>query len=326
MLTDAVFFHRLSAEACVKIFSEEAVHSGLDPGRLLAAIEDAFRSRYPHALIPLRTQMRLAEGVFLIMPCYDRQEHALGMKLITVLDRPATPDQKIQATYLVLDPASGKALASMPATYLTQLRTAAASAIATKYLAREDVRVLGIFGTGRQARSHLRILRLVRNFERFLVSGADHGQSVEFAQEMARELGAPVEAVYSRACASESDVLCTCTTATAPLFDGHLLRPGTHLNCIGAFQPNTREVDSVTVLRSRVVVDTYEGAFAEAGDLLMPMNEGVVTRGHILSDLHELVSRKKIVRRTAQEITLFKSVGVSLEDLAAAELVAGDPE
>jgi alanine dehydrogenase len=308
----------------VKTFTEEEVRTRLDAARLLAAIEEAFRGRYPHALIPLRTQMRLAEGVFLIMPCYDRQDRALGMKLITVLDNPPTPEQKIQATYLVLDPITGEPVASMSAAYLTDLRTAAASAVATKYLAREDVRVLGIFGTGRQARSHLRVLRLVRNFERFLVSGIDHGQSREFAQEMAREFGAPVEAVYSRACASESDVLCTCTTSKAPLFDGHLLRSGTHLNCIGAFQPNTREVDSVTVLRSRVVVDTYEGAFAEAGDLLIPMNDGVITRNHILADLHELVSRKKTVRRNPQEITLFKSVGVALEDLAAAEIVAAE--
>lgn len=305
----------------MKTLSEHDVKSRLDPASLLAAIEEAFRTRYPHALIPLRTQMRLAEGVFLMMPCYDRKDRALGMKLITVLDTPPTPEQKIQATYLVLDPATGEPVASMPAAYLTAVRTAAASAVATKYLAREDVRVLGIFGTGRQARSHLRVLRLVRNFERFLVSGVDHGQSVEFAEEMARELGAPVEAVYSRACASESDVLCTCTTSKTPLFDGHLLRPGTHVNCIGAFQPNTREVDSVTVLRSRVVVDTYEGAFAEAGDLLIPLNEGVITRNHILADLHEVVARKKTVRRNPQEITLFKSVGVALEDLAAAEIV-----
>lgn len=305
----------------MKTLSEHDVKSRLDPASLLAAIEEAFRTRYPHALIPLRTQMRLAEGVFLMMPCYDRKDRALGMKLITVLDTPPTPEQKIQATYLVLDPATGEPVASMPAAYLTAVRTAAASAVATKYLAREDVRVLGIFGTGRQARSHLRVLRLVRNFERFLVSGVDHGQSVEFAEEMARELGAPVEAVYSRACASESDVLCTCTTSKIPLFDGHLLRPGTHVNCIGAFQPNTREVDSVTVLRSRVVVDTYEGAFAEAGDLLIPLNEGVITRNHILADLHEVVARKKTVRRNPQEITLFKSVGVALEDLAAAEIV-----
>jgi ornithine cyclodeaminase/alanine dehydrogenase-like protein (mu-crystallin family) len=308
----------------VKTLTEEEVEARLDPGRLVSVIEEAFRSRYPYALIPLRTQMRLADGVFLIMPCYDRRRRALGMKLIMVLDNPRTPELKIQAMYLLLDANTGEPMAGMSAAHLTDLRTAAASAVATKYLAREDVRVLGIFGTGRQARSHLRLLRLARNFERFLVSGIDRGQSREFAEEMARELGAPVESVYSRACAAESDVLCTCTTSTTPLFDGHLLRPGTHLNCIGAFRPDTREVDSVTVLRSRVVVDTYEGAFAEAGDLLIPMSEGVITRTHILADLHELLIGMKVVRRDREQITMFKSVGVALEDLAAAELVVGE--
>jgi ornithine cyclodeaminase/alanine dehydrogenase-like protein (mu-crystallin family) len=308
----------------VKTLTEEEVEVRLDPGRLVGVIEEAFRSRYPYALIPLRTQMRLADGVFLIMPCYDRRRRALGMKLIMVLDNPPTPELKIQAMYLLLDANTGEPMAGMSAAHLTDLRTAAASAVATKYLAREDVRVLGIFGTGRQARSHLRLLRLARNFERFLVSGIDRGQSREFAQEMARELGAPVESVYSRACAAESDVLCTCTTSTTPLFDGHLLRPGTHLNCIGAFRPDTREVDSVTVLRSRVVVDTYEGAFAEAGDLLIPMSEGVITRTHILADLHELLMGMKVVRRDREQITMFKSVGVALGDLAAAELVVGE--
>lgn len=308
----------------MKTLTEEEVEARLDPGRLVSVIEEAFRSRYPYALIPLRTQMRLADGVFLIMPCYDRRRRALGMKLIMVLDNPRTPELKIQAMYLLLDANTGEPMAGMSAAHLTDLRTAAASAVATKCLAREDVRVLGIFGTGRQARSHLRLLRLARNFERFLVSGIDRGQSREFAQEMARELGAPVESVYSRACAAESDVLCTCTTSTTPLFDGHLLRPGTHLNCIGAFRPDTREVDSVTVLRSRVVVDTYEGAFAEAGDLLIPMSEGVVTRTHILADLHELLIGTKVVRRDREEITMFKSVGVALQDLAAAELVVGE--
>jgi ornithine cyclodeaminase len=302
--------------------TEDDVKAALDTPRVIAAIEDAFRDRYPATLMPVRTQMKLASGIFLIMPCYDREGHRLGMKLVMVVDTPTNPDQKLHATYLILDSATGHPTLSMPAAYLTEVRTAATSAVATKFLARDDVRVLGIFGTGRQARAHIYALRHVRNFQHFLVSGADPGRTREFAQEMARELSAPVESVYSRACASESDVLCTCTTSPTPLFDGHLLRPGTHLNLVGSFQPHTREVDDATVQRSRIVVDTFEGALAEAGDLLIPLNKGVINRHHILSDLHLLVSRKKIVRTRPDEITLFKSVGCALEDLATAELVA----
>jgi ornithine cyclodeaminase/alanine dehydrogenase-like protein (mu-crystallin family) len=306
----------------LKNLAESDVKAALNPERVIAAIEEAFRDRYPTTLMPIRTQMKLADGIFLVMPCYDRQARGLGIKMVMVVNNPAAPVEKLHATYLVLDPATGHPKLSMPAAYLTDIRTAAASAVATKFLAREDVRVLGVFGTGRQARAHLQVLRRVRNFQHFLVSGVDPGQSKEFAQEMARELSAPVESVYSRACASESDVLCTCTTSPSPLFDGNLLRAGTHLNCIGSFQPHTREVDDATVQRSRIVVDTLEGVLAEAGDLLIPLKNGVITRNHILADLHQLVSQKKTVRTNPTDITLFKSVGCALEDLAAAELVA----
>ena len=306
----------------MRTITADDVRSSLDPERLISALEDAFRNRYPDTLIPVRTQMKLTDGVFLMMPCYDRTGRALGVKLVMVVDNPPTPDQKLHATFLLLDATTGHPDLSMPAAYLTDTRTAAASAVANKYLAREDVSVLGVFGTGRQARSHLKVLRLVRPFTHFLVSGLEPGYSREFAQEMSRELNAPVESVYSRACAAESDVLCTCTTSPTPLFDGHMLRPGTHLNLVGSFQPHTREVDDVTIQRSRIVVDTYEGALSEAGDLLIPLNKGMIVRNQILSDLHQLVSGTKRVRTSPDEITLFKSVGFALEDLVAAELVA----
>lgn len=298
---------------------ESQVRSLLDPARLITALEDAFRRRYPSTLLPVRTQMTLADGIFLIMPCYDREGRGLGMKLIMVCN--TKTEDKIHANYLLLDPSSGHPKLLIPANTLTDIRTAAVSAVATKYLAREDAKVLGVFGTGRQARAHLQVLRLVRKFESFLVSGLDVGESREFAQRMAQELGAKVESVYSRACAAESDVLCTCTTSKTPLFDGKLLRPGTHINAIGAFQPQSREIDDATAQRARIMVDTYDGALAEAGDLLIPINTGLITRNHILSDLHEMLNGKKQIRTGPEDITLFKSVGNALEDLVAAELI-----
>jgi alanine dehydrogenase len=116
-------------------------------------------------------------------------------------------------------------------------------------------------------------------------------------------------------------VICTCTTAREPLFDGKWLRPGTHLNLVGAFQPETREVDDITVKRARVVVDTYNGAMLEAGDLLIPLKNGTIERSHIVADLHEIVSGKKPARTSAESITLFKSVGCAMEDLVTAQLV-----
>lgn len=303
------------------VLSEAEVHQLLDPVPVCAAIETAFRVRYPTTLMPTRTQMKLADGVFLIMPCYDREGRGLGMKLVKFNANPSAAEDRIQATYILLDSATGCSRLVIAANYLTDVRTAATSAVATKFLARPDARVLGIFGTGRQARAHLRVLRSARNFDRALVCGRDHSHAKDFASEMAHELNLKIEAVYARTCAAESDVLCTCTTSTTPLFDGHMLRPGTHINAVGSFQPHTRELDDTAVQRARIAVETFDGAEAEAGDLLIPTKAGRITRSHWLADLHQVVSGKVQVRTSPTEITLFKSVGCALEDLATAELL-----
>jgi ornithine cyclodeaminase/alanine dehydrogenase-like protein (mu-crystallin family) len=265
--------------------------------------------------------MKVGDGVFLIMPCYDRDGHGLGMKMVKFNESPTVAEERVQATYILLEVESGCAKLVIPANYLTDARTAATSAVATKFLAREDAKVLGVFGTGREARAHLQILRHVRPFERALVTGRDPGRTREFAQQMEHELGIKVESVYSRTCAAESDVICTCTTSKTPLFDGNMVRKGTHINAVGSFQPTMRELDDVCVRRSRIVVDTYDGALAEAGDLLIPLKSGIIRREHLLADLHELTAGRKKVRTSPTEITLFKSVGNALEDLTAAELL-----
>lgn len=305
------------------VLTEADVHRLLDPGALIPAIEEAFRSRYPLTVMPTRTQIKVDDGIFLIMPCYDRAGRGLGMKLVKFNETPRLAEDRIQATYILLEIESGCTKLVIPANWLTDVRTAATSAVTTKFLARPDARVLGVFGTGRQARAHLHVLRHVRNFERALVAGKDPARAKDFAQQMQTELGIKVEAVYSRTCAAESDVLCTCTTSKTPLFDGNMLRKGTHINAVGSFQPSTRELDDITIRRSRIVVDTYDGAMAEAGDLLIPLKSGVIRRENLLADLHELVSGKKPVRTGPTEITLFKSVGNALEDLVAAELLEG---
>lgn len=304
------------------VLTEDDVRQRLQPDRVIAAIEAAFRDRYLSTVVPARSQMNLAAGLFLMMPCHDKTGNALGVKLVVVQDHPRRPEDRIQATYMLLDPQTGRPVQIVPANYLTDVRTAATSAVATRFLAREDAKVLGIFGTGRQALAHIKVLPLVRRFERILVCGRDAGASQDFARKMSAETKLPVEAATAHMCAGESDVLCACTTCQTPLFEGKLLRPGTHLNLVGTFQPHAREVDSVTVQRSRVFVDTYEGAGAEAGDLLVPIREGLIGRDHIVGDLHELVSGKKAGRINLESITLFKSVGCALEDLATAELLS----
>jgi ornithine cyclodeaminase/alanine dehydrogenase-like protein (mu-crystallin family) len=314
------------------VLTEEEVRARLDPAAVISTIESAFRDRYSSTVIPARTHLQLDGNAFLIMPCYDRRGRALGMKLVVVRTASSRPRSKaaedrqsVQATYLLLDRDTGSPELVIPGNYLTELRTASTSAVATKFLAREDVRTLGIFGTGRQARAHLKVLPLVRRFERVMICGREYNQSELFAREISDKTNLTIGPADARTCAAESDVICTCTTSHTALFDGDLLRPGTHLNLVGAFQPHTREVDSITLERARVLVDTYDGAMAEAGDLLIPMQEARIGRDHIICDLHELVSGRSCVRSGPQDITIFKSVGCALEDLVTAELLMSHP-
>lgn len=306
----------------MQVLSEDEVRKRLDPDRVIAAIESAFRNRYPSTVVPVRSNLQMSGGVFLAMPCYDGAGHALGMKLVVVQEKPQSSDDRVQATYLLLNPQTGRPSAIVAANYLTDLRTAATSAVATKFLAREQVRVLGVFGTGRQARAHIKVIPRVRRFEQVLVCGRSADASRDFAERMSAETGLPVAAADAKTCAAESHVLCTCTSSQTPLFDGNLLRAGVHLNLVGTFQPHAREVDSAAVQRARVFVESYDGAPKQAGELIIPMQEGVIGQAHVAGDLHELTGGKKLGRTSAGDITLFKSVGCALEDLVTAELLA----
>lgn len=301
----------------MQYLSEEQVRQRLKPSELIQALRAAFARDFHNTLrMPVRTHMELSGSLLLLMPCYDSALNAAGVKMVTV-----SRTAGVNATYTLLDPQTGKALAVMQANYLTDVRTAATSALATDLLARPDAQTLGIFGTGRQAIAHAMVLPHVRKFRRILVCGSGRADVQGFCDRIKAEQG--IEAIPADAETSvrSSDVLCACTTSSMPLFDGRWLRPGTHLNLVGAFQPHTREVDDETVKRARVVVDTYDGTLAEAGDLLIPMQAGLIDRSHILADLHEIASGKKTVRTSAEDITLFKSVGCALEDLIAAKLL-----
>jgi len=310
------------------ILSEEEVQGRLSLDEVMASLEQMFSRDYTKtAQMPVRTRMQPFAGLtYLVMPCSDSALPGACVKVVTVRHGPVRRGSelnrdRVQADCFLLEPVSGKVCAVIAANYLTEARTAAASAIATKALARADARTLGIFGTGRQALAHLLLLRRDRRFERFLVCGSSQPRSENFAQSVATYHGLHVEPVDSATCARDSDVVCTCTNARTPIFDGSLIREGTHLNLVGGFQPDAREVDDFVVARARIVVDSYAGALSEAGDLLIPLAQGVITNLRIVADLHEIVSGKVEGRRNSRDITLFKSVGFALEDLVVATLV-----
>jgi len=227
----------------------------------------------------------------------------------------------VHASYLLSDPETGAPLAFMEAGFLTALRTGAASALAARLLARPDARRITCFGAGVQAEQQLRCLHAVLPMERVQVVGRDAERARAFASRMREMLGVPVEATTDRRVAvRQADVVTCSTTAARPVFAGRDLPAGVHVDAVGAFRPATREIDTEGVRRAYVVVDTYEGAWEEAGDLLIPIKARVITRRHVKAELGEVVTRKKPGRVSTEQITLFKSVGWAPEDAVTARL------
>ena len=276
------------------------------------ALEAAFSGPLPEA--PLRSHVETRAGTLLLMPSVG--EPGLGVKLVTLT--PSNAERGLpflHAIYVLFDGTTQSPLALLDGAALTGLRTAAVSGLATRFLARPEASHLIVFGAGVQARSHVEAMLVVRPIERVTVvsrSAPAAGALVDavLARGLAARVGSP-ETV------SEADLVCTCTTSPEPVFDGRLLPGGAHVNAVGAYTPETRELDDETVRRARVVVETRQVALAEAGDLLIPMRAGVVAEDHVVADLAEVVAGAP-VRRGPTDVTVFKSVGVGFEDLVVA--------
>jgi alanine dehydrogenase len=296
----------------------------LTPADVITAVESAFREHaagrsaaLPRAILPMGSG-----GFFLSMVGALPRQRALGTKLITVV--PKNRGRRlptVHAVYVLTDPETGVPLALMEAGFLTAIRTGAASALAARYLAREDSAAVACFGAGIQARYQLLCLQALFPLARVAVVGRDPDRARAFGETMARDMSLPVEVTRDRrAAVAKADIVTCATTSATPVFDGRHVRPGTHVDAVGAFRPNTRELDTGLVRRAHVVVDTYEGAWEEAGDLLIPIKAGAITRRHVRADLAELVGGKKRGRPSREAVTLFKSVGFALEDTATARL------
>jgi ornithine cyclodeaminase/alanine dehydrogenase len=298
----------------------------LTPRAVIGALADAFRAYAagrtdvpPRGVLPVTD-----DGTLLIMPALAREPGgpAAGAKLVTYYaGNRARGAPTIYATYILLDGPTGRPLALLEGTYLTGLRTGATSALAADHLSRRDATRVACFGAGVQAAFQLRCLAAVRPLTRVDVVGRDPERARAFVEAMRADLGIAVEpAGDARTAVREADIVTCATTSRRPVVAGAELRPGTHVDAVGAFRPDAREVDTETTRRARVVVDTYVTALEEAGDVLIPMKEGALSRDGIAAELAELVTGAKPGRRSADEITLFKSVGFALEDLATAAL------
>ena len=298
--------------------SAAQLHELLPWESLAAALAQAFR-RPP--VVPVRHTHALGDAEHLLMmPAWNAE--VIGTKLVTVLPEAVRHGGRtVEATYLLLDRLTGAPRAVMDGEALTVRRTAATSALAARLLARPDAHTLLMVGTGRLApwmvRAHVALLPAIT---RVLVWGRRPSAAVAMAAAL-RDEDIPAEPVGELADAIHSaDVISCATTSTEPIVRGAWLREGTHVDLVGAFTPAMREVDEVAVMRAAVVVDDRAGALAEAGDLLQPLAAGVIDRDHIRATLTDLLHGTSRVRTHASDITLFKSVGHALEDLAAATL------
>jgi ornithine cyclodeaminase/alanine dehydrogenase len=310
----------------MRVISREDLEGILSMEEVIDAVEGAFADYAGGRwVVPPRTPFNLPGGVVLYMPSFLRPKEGMGIfgaKLVSVF--PGNREKGlplIYGLYLLYDSTTGSPLALIDGIYLTGARTGAASAVATKYLSRENATSLGIIGAGFQAGFQLMAIRAVRAVEVCYLFDTIKQRARGFAEDYSVKSGVNVEVLSSPdEVVAKSDILVTATTSPIPVFSGSALREGTHLNVIGAFTPETREVDSEAVKRSALFVDSYEGALSEAGDLLIPMREGVISRDHIRGELAEVVTGMKPGRMAEEEITLFKSVGFAIEDAVVARL------
>ena len=297
-------------------YSAEQVHAALGYPALIEQLREAFAQG---ATVPLRHAHQVNEHQndrLLLMPAWRKGE-ALGVKIVTAFPGNAARGvATVGATYVLLDGATGHPEALIDGEALTLRRTAAASALASTFLSREDSKTLLVIGTGKLAPYMAAAHAAARPFERVVV----WGRSPEKARSLAERLKASVAADL-RVALSEADVVTCATTAATAIVHGADIRPGTHVDLVGGFTPTMREADDALVAKASVFVDTYVGALAEGGDVVEPIRSGVLKRTDVRAELAELCRGEKKGRTSATEITLFKSVGTALEDLAAARMV-----
>jgi ornithine cyclodeaminase len=327
----------------VRILSAAEVDAALDDLALIDRLEVLFRdgcempTRHHHT-IAAPTGVGSADATLLLMPAWTTgsssgQARHIGIKLVTVFpDNGKRALPSIFGQYLLLDGTTGQSVALLDGTMLTKRRTARASGLASRYLSRATSRRLLMIGTGALAPELVRVHAKIRPIDEVAIWGRRAARAESLAAELARSLphalGRPVSvrAVSDRRQAvGDADIISCATLSKAPLVEGDWLREGQHVDLVGAFTPQMRESDDRAASRARVYVDTRAGALKEGGDIVLPLASGAIEQSHVVGDLYELARGQRAGRSAgdATTITLFKSVGAALEDLAAAQLAVG---
>ncbi len=308
------------------ILSEPEIRSVLTMSDLIDAMQAAL-VEYSEGRTqqPLRTVLEVGaqKAFFGLMPAFVPRSSALGTKLVTVYGSNAALGLPTHlATIVMLDPATGAPIALLDGRYITEARTGAVSAVSTRWLAKPDAAALAIIGSGVQARSHLEAIASVRALSVVKVWSPNSDHRERFVKEMRAHAG-PADlraAASAEAAVSGADIIVLATASRTPVIRSEWVSDGAHICAVGACRPDQREMDGALVARARLFVDSRIGALAEAGDIVLAIREGSITASHIAGELGEVAGRHVAARRDARDVTLFKSLGMAVEDVAAAHL------
>jgi ornithine cyclodeaminase/alanine dehydrogenase-like protein (mu-crystallin family) len=311
------------------ILTADDVRKALPMSEAIKAMKYAYASLSDGtAVVPLRTSLPIpnSEALSLFMPAYVSAQdgNALAVKVVSLFPgNPARGLAFIQAAVLVFDAETGQAIALLEGSSLTAIRTGAAGGAAVDLLARPDSKVAAIFGAGAQGRTQLEAACEARPLEIAFIYDADANKAKTFVEEMRGRGSIPSDlrvASSAREAIEQADIICTATTSTTPVFEDRDVRPGTHISAVGSYTPDMQEVPAETLLRARIFIDSHTASMEEAGDLLKPIRAGIFDPSHICGELGEVVLGKIPGRRSPDEITYFKSVGIAVQDALAAQV------
>lgn len=304
-----------------KILEEKDIKSSIPMLTAIQLMRDAFvQISERSAEIPIRVSIEeeKKEGRVLFMPAYSPKYHLFGLKMVSVFPSNSTKQMPvIQGKMLAIDDESGVPLGVIDAGYLTALRTGAASGLASDLLSLPESKVLAIFGTGTQAITQVEAILCVREISKILVFGTSDEKERNFCKMLSSKHKVICES-GNKSRLKEADIICTTTTSTTPLFQLSDLKDGVHINGIGSFKPEMNEIASDVIQSSLLIVDHIESALSEAGDIIIPIQKKIINRDHIYAELGEIVSGRKQGRTSSSQITVFKSVGNAVQDLAIA--------
>ena len=309
----------------LRFFSAEDVGRAVSVKEAIPLVREAFiQLSSQEACVPLRTKIDVAgrEGTVLYMPVYLPARDVLVVKVVSLFkNNLAGGLPLIHATVMVNDARTGCTIAVMDGERLTAIRTAAATGLATDLMARQDAQVAAIFGAGVQGRAQLEALCIVRPIRQAYIFDRDLDRAEVFCREMGEKLSLALIAADSPSQLLHADVVCTVTTWPTPVFAHKNVKPGAHINALGAYKPAEREIPEATVCAARLVVDQRSACLSEAGDIVIPLQLGLITPDHIHAEIGDIAAGNKAGRHNETEITLFKSVGNAVQDAAIAAQV-----